>query len=207
MLTREVICIRFWDGPKLELFSFSLILVRNQNHMSKFWDGPLFLVRKFWDEQKFEEKWYPRQRWFEFWAISESDAYDFTCQHLLRWLFWPSQRPPVCDFKYKNVRPLETKVILHWILYGYEVRYFSWKWLFHFWIHRLRCFLILLLGQTIKGFNLPVEMTADKKLSIGINRIQVTCHRFQFTYLGPLFIFEHCFVQVKNSSLESNRLI
>jgi len=35
MLTREGICMRFWDSPKFEPFSFSLILAGNVNHMSK----------------------------------------------------------------------------------------------------------------------------------------------------------------------------
>ena len=100
-------------------------------------------------------------------------------------------------FKYKNFRSLGTEVILHWILYGYEVRYFPWKWLFHFWIHKLRCCLILSLRQTTKTFNLPIERTADKNFFIGINRIQVTCCRSQFSNLRPLLIFEHCFVQVR----------
>ena len=42
MLTRKGICMKSWDGPKFESFSFSLISARNINHVSKSWDGPLF---------------------------------------------------------------------------------------------------------------------------------------------------------------------
>ena len=40
-------------------------------------------------------------------------------------------------------------------------------------------------------------MTSDEKISIGINNIQMTCRRSQFSYLRPAFIFEHFFLQIK----------
>ena len=48
MLTREGICCIWYAcypemAPKFEPFSFSLISARNINHVSKSWDGPLFL--------------------------------------------------------------------------------------------------------------------------------------------------------------------
>ena len=52
MLSREGICMRSWDGPKFESFIFSLISARNIHHVSKSWDGLLFLLRKPWDGLK-----------------------------------------------------------------------------------------------------------------------------------------------------------
>ena len=45
--------VKTWEDPKFEPFSFSLISARNINHVSKSWDGPLFLVRKPRDGLKF----------------------------------------------------------------------------------------------------------------------------------------------------------
>ena len=54
------ICTRFWDGPKFEPFSFSLISARTIDHVPKFWDG------------KFEQNHFCHEfHFFEFWSISE----------------------------------------------------------------------------------------------------------------------------------------
>ena len=58
----------------------------------------------------------------------------------------------------------------------------------------------------IKTVDLPKVMTTDEKLSIDINRIQVSCRRLQYTYLRPAFIFEHCFAQVRIQPWDFKRL-
>ena len=66
-LSRDGICKWFWDSSKFESFSFLFISARKIDHLSKFWDSSLFLVRKFCSEF---ESFLPRiHLLFEFWAI------------------------------------------------------------------------------------------------------------------------------------------
>ena len=62
-MTRANICIWFWDGSKFEPFIFPYCFL-------EILITCFFLVRKFWDDSKFEEKLNSWQKWFEFWAIS-----------------------------------------------------------------------------------------------------------------------------------------
>ena len=77
-----------------------------------------FLTRDRYFEEKIRET-----EWFEFWAISDSHAYAFTWQHLLRWLFGLSRIPPRNGFQAKMFScPSES-------FYRWECLYliFNWK--------------------------------------------------------------------------------
>ena len=74
-LSRDGICMWFWDSSKFEPFSFLFISARKIDHVSKFWDGSLFnlVVRKFWDSSEFEEKLNSRQNDSNFALRKSSD--------------------------------------------------------------------------------------------------------------------------------------
>ena len=117
VLSREGICMRFWDGSTSNWLKI-------YDHVKKTPRWLTFSDLKLLDGSKFEEinisnwvsfrilshlrvsglkKWAISEFWhvivdFEpiwSWAISKSHAYASTWQYLLRWLFEPSQGPRV----------------------------------------------------------------------------------------------------------------
>jgi len=76
---------------KFELFSFSLILALNIHHVSKLWDGSLFLLKN-WDCSKFR---------FPFRILRHPKVTSEL--HLLRWLFEPCQEPTRITGKKKKM--------------------------------------------------------------------------------------------------------